>query len=238
MRTSPWATSARVLFLLTAAWVLFTDQVFGLPPPLASAANLYRTLLDPWWTQHATLFTVPRDRLFALDLAVRMVLGVGIPVGWCVATRAAFSHVGLGWTAPAWRITALAVAVSVPAGLALGAGGLKPTVDLSYVMTALGTFPQHLFVFGLGLALLAPPQTTAPSWRSPPSPGEWPALLTLAAIFGATHLGRPTLLEALMSFPGGLLTAFATLRARSIWPAVLAHLSLNGTVLLVQALFR
>ena len=52
------------------------------------------------------------------------------------------------------------------------------------------------------------------------------AILASGALFGMVHVGKPPL-ELALSFPGGVAVAYITLRSHSIWPALLAHWSLN-----------
>lgn len=52
------------------------------------------------------------------------------------------------------------------------------------------------------------------------------AILASGLLFGMVHVGKPPL-ELALSFPGGVAVAYLTVRARSIWPAIVAHWSMN-----------
>lgn len=52
------------------------------------------------------------------------------------------------------------------------------------------------------------------------------ALCASGLIFGLIHIGKAPL-ELALSFPGGVAVAYITLRSQSIWPAIIAHWSMN-----------
>ena len=62
------------------------------------------------------------------------------------------------------------------------------------------------------------------------------AILASGALFGMVHVGKPPL-ELALSFPGGVAVAYLTLRSHSIWPALLAHWSLNLLPSMLLAVF-
>ena len=65
----------------------------------------------------------------------------------------------------------------------------------------------------------------------------WCGLLAMcvsATLFATVHIGKENSLELALSFPGGLILAYATLRTGSIWPMIVAHFSMN---VLPQAYF-
>ena len=58
----------------------------------------------------------------------------------------------------------------------------------------------------------------------------WPGLFAMfasATLFATVHVGKGNPLELALSFPGGLILAYATLRTGSIWPMIVAHWSMN-----------
>ena len=60
-----------------------------------------------------------------------------------------------------------------------------------------------------------------------------------AVLFFTVHVGQDNQwLELVLSFPGGALMAYMTLRCRSIWPGVLAHYALNLIPLGLWLAFR
>lgn len=56
--------------------------------------------------------------------------------------------------------------------------------------------------------------------------GQLFAVAASGLIFGLIHIGKGNL-ELALSFPGGAAVAYMTLRSHSIWPAILAHWSMN-----------
>jgi membrane protease YdiL (CAAX protease family) len=79
---------------------------------------------------------------------------------------------------------------------------------------------------GLAQPASAPSASRALSWFGL-SARQLVAILASGIIFGLIHVGKPDQLEVVLSFPGGVTVAYVTLRARSIWPAILAHWSMN-----------
>ncbi|MBN1489789.1 MAG: CPBP family intramembrane metalloprotease [Phycisphaerae bacterium] len=63
------------------------------------------------------------------------------------------------------------------------------------------------------------------------------AILASGALFGMVHVGKAPL-ELALSFPGGIAVAYLTVRAHSIWPALVAHWSMNLIPLGIAAMFR
>jgi len=53
------------------------------------------------------------------------------------------------------------------------------------------------------------------------------AILASGLLFGLVHIGKTNPTEVLLSFPGGVAVAYVTLRCGSIWPAVVAHWTMN-----------
>jgi hypothetical protein len=114
--------------------------------------------------------------------------------------------------------------------------------------------PEHFLICGVTVAVLLPERRlpehvpladpTGPWWRSglrwlglAQSGGTtlgWAGLTieSLAAItlsgvaFGIVHFGKE-IPELILSFPGGVAVAYVTLRCGSIWPALVAHWTMN-----------
>jgi hypothetical protein len=63
------------------------------------------------------------------------------------------------------------------------------------------------------------------------------AILASGVVFGLVHIGKPHGLEVGLSFPGGVVVAYMTLRARSIWPAIVAHWTMNLVPLVLMTLW-
>ena len=114
--------------------------------------------------------------------------------------------------------------------------------------------PEHFLICGVTVAVLLPgrrlpehvplAKLAGPWWRRGlrwlglAQPGSsvlgWGGLtaeslmaVTLSGmVFGVVHFGKPTP-ELILSFPGGMAVAYVTLRSGSIWPAIIAHWSMN-----------
>lgn len=53
------------------------------------------------------------------------------------------------------------------------------------------------------------------------------AVVASGVVFWLVHLGKKDVVEVILSLPGGVAVAYVTLRTRSIWPAVIAHCTMN-----------
>jgi hypothetical protein len=191
------------------------------------------------------------ERYLSLTLSADALLGVGLPILLLIASGRSPSDVGVALPNRAGvRLLAVALALSVPFGfLILPGGGHDPVSDLTaplFTMSLLDRVPEHLFVCGVVTALLLPghrlpgspsPSDPALAWLGLTRPSTL-ALLGSGAVFFLIHLGKPNRLEIALSLPGGVAVAYMTLRARSIWPAVLAHWSMNVVPRVLIALMR
>ena len=128
-------------------------------------------------------------------------------------------------------------------------------LDLVWLCSMLVLVPEHFLICGATVALLRPdlrlaeprpplacrsaPLIRMLHWlgfgRAPDDSGSWlglargdaVAILASGLLFGLVHVGKGHALELALSFPGGVAIAYLTVRSRSIWPAVMAHWSLN-----------
>jgi membrane protease YdiL (CAAX protease family) len=64
------------------------------------------------------------------------------------------------------------------------------------------------------------------------------AVLTSGLLFGMAHLGKKDIVEIALSLPGGVAVAYMTLRSRSIWPAIIAHVTMNVIPVGIAVLWR
>lgn len=64
------------------------------------------------------------------------------------------------------------------------------------------------------------------------------AILASGMLFYMVHIGKDNPVEVGLSLIGGVAIAYVTLRSRSIWPAILAHWSMNLIPLGMLILFR
>jgi len=70
------------------------------------------------------------------------------------------------------------------------------------------------------------------------TPESLVAVLTSGILFGMAHLGKPDIVEIALSLPGGVVVAYMTLRSRSIWPAIVAHFTMNIIPVGIAMLWR
>jgi hypothetical protein len=59
------------------------------------------------------------------------------------------------------------------------------------------------------------------------TPESLVAVVASGILFGMAHHGKNDIVEIALSLPGGVAVAYMTLRSRSIWPAVIAHFTMN-----------
>lgn len=64
------------------------------------------------------------------------------------------------------------------------------------------------------------------------------AIVWSGIVFWLAHLGKRDLTEVALALPGGVAVAYVTLRSRSIWPAIIAHCTMNLIPLGILCLFR
>jgi len=190
---------------------------------------------------------------------------LGISSG--VSARRVIGYLALGIVVPvALILVALPIGAALgvyPADFA-GLSGFRALVDAQLSAAGVGELPipfevlvalQFVQVFlGVGITLI-PALGEELGWRgwlqTALRPlGVWPALLLTGAIWGLWHapvillgynFGRPDVVGLLLMVGGclawGVLLGWMRLRCASVWPAVLAHGSLNavaGAVLLLS----
>lgn len=64
------------------------------------------------------------------------------------------------------------------------------------------------------------------------------AVTTSGILFWLAHLGKRNMMEVSLSLPGGIVVAYVTLRTRSVWPAIIAHFTMNLIPGGIALLFR
>jgi len=144
-----------------------------------------------------------------------------------------------------WCWTMVGVAASVPVGLWITALVPPSGSDLTYVVRLLVMLPEHFLICGVGVALLLPggrlpdpPQRLGDHGAGLPrmAPTSLLAILGSTALFVAVHVGARSE-ELAFSLPMGIFCAYVTWRTASIWPALLAHWSLNLAPLGLRLVF-
>lgn len=53
------------------------------------------------------------------------------------------------------------------------------------------------------------------------------AIFASGVVFWLAHLGKPDVVEVSLSLVGGVVVAYVTLRSGSVWPAIIAHLTMS-----------
>ncbi len=127
------------------------------------------------------------------------------------------------------RVTLAGVVLSLPVGfwLALAtADARRSPVDelLLYLLIV----PEHFLIFGFLGALLLPARRLGwPRGGAQQGADAIYAIVATGIVFGLAHVGKAHDAEILSSFPLGFLFAWMTVLSGSIWPAVIAHCTLN-----------
>lgn len=197
-------------------------------------------------------FRVPgRDRARFLGLwplrpagrfVLFLVLGLVLPIAIVAVTALVAGALGLvrldlvGFSGFAEQ-----VAATVPAGTPMPP--IAVLVALQFIAIPLGAFINSVFAFGEELGWRGWLQTALLPL------GTWPALLVTGVIWGLWHapvillgynFARPDIVGVLFMVGGcvawGVLLGWLRLRSASLWPAVLAHGSLNAVGALVVIL--
>lgn len=233
-RDEGWAARLKVAAFLA----LYVTGLWGqagrlLPAPLSDWHDIPYRLVAPWWHDHvlpqlsraeqATLFQVFAAYLLALLLPLLVLrrLGIGPVAAGLGRVRSSTTRAGV-----------LGLLVGLPAGFWLVAVTPDPWGSpLQELLEFMTLIPEHFLVFGVLGVLLMP--TGELRWR----PGGAGLFVVgfAALLFGLLHVGTPHAAELWLSFPLGALFAVVTLATGSIWPAVLAHVTLNLIPMAVQA---
>lgn len=229
---------------MAALWLLYVTAFWGqaarwLPSPFDQWHSLAYRAVGPWW--HGWLGSRVGDTaaLALYQLAEAVVLAGCVP--WLIARRMGHTLHAAGVRAPgrpSIGLNTAGIAVSVAVGLYLARvvpdpwGG--PLVEMAGLLTIV---PEHFLVFGvMGATLLAGGHDDTGMLVRPVGPRECFAIVATAAVFFLIHVGarHPAILWS--ALPLGIVYAYSTVRTRSIWPAVLAHLSLNLVPIAWEAL--
>ncbi|MCP5374370.1 MAG: CPBP family intramembrane metalloprotease [Hyphomicrobiales bacterium] len=242
---SPWPAWAwRVGFALLAA--VYVSALWGkaalvLPPPFDQWHQIpYRTLFWAWSARVVPDWPPAHQRLWYLFLEIWL-FGLVLPVVALRLLHRPLADFGLAApNRPGWRMTPLFMTASIPVGFLLFAVlPMPPTTPARFLVALVAMIPEHFLFFGVCLAAMLPRHRLTGAESGPHGrPGGWRdaaridaatafAILAVGALFCMAHAGKREPLETILSFPAGLFSAYVTLRSGSIWPAVLAHWSLN-----------
>ncbi len=128
--------------------------------------------------------------------------------------------------------------------------------------------PEHILICGLFVALMLPDRRLpakvpvagvggpwgkcALRWLGLAQPAEggrvlpwfgltaasFVAVIASGVLFWLAHLGKVSIVEVSLSLPGGIAVAYVTLRCGSVWPAIIAHFTMNLVPGGIAMLFR
>lgn len=220
-----------VLTLCIAYVTAFWGQAARLlPAPLDQWHSLLFRWIGPWWRQHVGVTLSNGEQLALYQLAEAMIVALLLPA-W------ALHRSGRSWGDAGLRLpdrsalwpTLAGIGICLPFGIYLSrvvpdpwGTPLKEGIELVLVI------PEHLLIFGVFSAWLMPAGRLAkPAGRFALGREQFFVILATALIFGLVHIGVESKLVLLASFPLGLINAYVTLRTGSIWPAILAHWTMN-----------
>ncbi len=226
-----WAERLKVCAFLT----LYVTGLWGqagrlLPAPFNDWHGIPYRLLASWWHEHVLPQISHAEQLALYQIAEGYLLALVVPLLALRWLGISAADAGLGMPrALGLRTTVAGIVLTLPVGLWLAMATPAPWGTPLYEALELLTLPpEHFLVFGIFGVMLLPGRRLI--W-SPTSQGAAGAgLFTLCAastLFLLIHVGTPQPLALLASLPLGLVFAAMTFATGSIWPAVLAHLSLN-----------
>ncbi len=166
---------------------------------------------------------------------------VSVPFGfWLVRAAPTTSHAN--WAE--FRETLVLMTLTIPehalicgtlVGLMLPGRRLPEVVPVAAVT---GSLPgRALRWLGLAQPSSPPGPSKALAWFGL-TPESLLAIVCSGVVFWLAHFGKPNLTEVALSLPGGIAVAYMTLRSRSIWPALIAHCTMNLVPLGLLALFH
>jgi hypothetical protein len=172
----------------------------------------------------------PPEQIAAFELVASWLLALAVPLLALRVLGIGAATAGLGKARTAGLpVTAAGVVMTLPAGLWLAASTPDPWGSpLQETIEFLSIAPEHFLIFGVFAVLLLPGRRL--SWPEAPGPLAGAGVFVVAAstlAFWLVHVGTPHPAELWMSIPLGLTFAVMTLLTGSIWPSVIAHVTLN-----------
>jgi membrane protease YdiL (CAAX protease family) len=226
-----WVDRLKVCAFLTVYVTgLWGQAARVLPAPFNDWHGVPYRLVAPWWHENVfpqlsreeqvALFQVLAAYLLALALPILALRCLGI------SARSAGLRKPLALGLP---ITTAGVLLTLPVGFWLTAVSSDPWGSpIQEALEFLALVPEHFLVFGIFGVLLLPERRLA--WPPPAARQTSAGLFTVMAagiVFVLIHVGTPHSAELWASFPLGVLFAVMTFVTGSIWPAVIAHVTLN-----------
>jgi len=246
--------SAVILFIAVVYVTLFWGRAASLlPQPLDAWGRLLKPTLDAWWTDNPALWlaahtvvgmVLPGAALWAMGCRLTDA-GLGLPdaLGRRMITAGVVLSTPIG----------LLLTMSIPHGAATTPINLHYICSIVVMIPEHFLISGVLVALMLPGRKLPHPMAIAPvtggpmlktlRWLGLAQPTDststprflswwglgWDSLTAVLAsgmLFGLVHIGKSPL-ETALSFPGGAAVAYVTLRSHSIWPAIIAHWTLN-----------
>lgn len=134
-------------------------------------------------------------------------------------------------------VTVAGILLTLPVGFYLACTIADPWgTPLKEFMQFLSLLPEHFLIFGVIGALLLPGRVLAwPARESDQIGAALFAVAAITAIFFLIHIGAPNASEVVASLANGAIFALMTIITGSIWPAIVAHCTLNLVPMAVLA---
>lgn len=248
--TRDWILTSTFVVLLVVYFSSFWGQAaLLLPAPLDDWYGVFYRILTVWWHLDIAAALPGTDSFALYSIVEAFILGFLIP--FAALKIAGRSLMDMGLARPklqAMAVFFITLVVAIATGFWLSAAVTSPWgTPLYEVLELLSMVPEHFFFFAVVLMLMLPERRLVKptslnrqsgldadsvrfpelSWRFVRlNERETFAVVISAALFQLAHAGTQPL-EALLSFPAGLVFAYLTLSMGSIWPALLIHWVLN-----------
>ena len=226
-----WSERLKVFaFLLLYVIGLWGQTGSLLPEPFNHWHGIPYQLLGSWWHNHVSEQLTHAEQIAAFQVVVDYLLAFAVPLLALRTLGISSREAGLGLSQnQGLLITVTGVAITLPVGFWLATVTPNPWGSpLQEALEFTTIVPEHFLVFGVfGVLLLPGRQLIWPAVSGRQVGAGLFTLATASLIFGLIHIGTPHSAELWASFPLGLLFAAMTFLSGSIWPAVIAHATLN-----------
>lgn len=238
MRGGEWIGRVKVFALCAiCATGLWGEAGRLLPAPFNDWYAVPYRVVGHWWHAHMPAFLEHGEQVALYQAVEAYILALLMPVLYLRSLGQTARDLGLRRAERKGSgVTLAGIVLTLPIGFWLTAATPDPWGSpLQEFLEFLTVVPEHFLIFGVFGTLLLPQCRLR--WPSPSSE-QWAqavfAVMTTGLIFGLIHIGSPHSAVIAASFPLGLLFSYMTVYSGSIWPAVVAHCTLN---LLPMAVF-
>lgn len=226
-----WVERLKVFAFLT----LYVTGLWGqagslLPESFNHWHGIPYQLLGSWWHSHILQQFTYAEQIAVFQVVVGYLLAFAVPLLALRSLGISAQEAGLGLSRNlGFPITAVGVVITLPVGFWLATVTPDPWGSpLQETLEFISVVPEHFLVFGVfGVLLLPGRQLIWPAASARQMGAGLFTLVTASLVFGLIHIGTPHPSELWASFPLGLIFAAMTFLSSSIWPAVIAHVTLN-----------